>query len=192
VNFFVESVRIIDLFFRQLSSVFYSGGTRSSIIFCLFDRFFFAFIHGTSLQSARHQIELTHFLVFSYATNYNKTLFSFDGGDLWRSEKTTTTYRHIPQYPELSCYAKKKNKKNTFVWGCLWLCCCFLIRLCVLTLQKDQCMHTLTGGMMSHPPTAIWERYTSEQQESNNMGVVGYMRLCVLLKVISSGLGDFK
>lgn len=144
MNFFVESVRIIDLFFRQLSSVFYSGGTRSSIIFCLFDRFyFFAFIHGTSLQSARHQIELTHFLVFSYATNYNKTLFSFDGGDLWRSEKTTTTYRHIPQYPELSCYAKKKNKKNTFVWGCLWLCCCFLIRLCVLTLQKDQCIALL-------------------------------------------------
>lgn len=136
MNFFVESVRIIDLFFRQLSSVFYSGGTRSSIIFCLFDRCF------SHLFTARHSnppdIKLNWRISSSSPTQQiiiRRFFLSMAG--IYDAAKNYNNLSHIPQYPELSCYAKKTKKKNTFVWGCLWLCCCFLTIVCFDTKKRS-------------------------------------------------------
>ena len=55
--------------------------------------------------------------------------------------KNYNNLSHIPQYPELSCYAKKKKK--TLLCGGVYDYVVVFLRLCVLTLQKDQCIPLL-------------------------------------------------
>lgn len=67
--------------------------------------------------------------------------------------KNYNNLSHIPQYPELSCYAKKKTKKH-FCVGVFMIMLLFSYTIVCFDTTKRS-VHSLTGGMMSHPPTAI-------------------------------------